>query len=42
MGIEWSQKEFCHVGDSPKMLKKKIPKELAVKFDTPYTSVWLL
>ena len=39
MSIEWSQKEFCHIGDSPKMLRKKIPEGLAVKLfltDPPY------
>jgi len=39
MSIEWSQKEFCHFGDSPKMLREKIPDGLAVKLfltDPPY------
>jgi len=39
MSAEWSQKEFCHVGDSAKKLSKKIPEGLAVKLfltDPPY------
>jgi len=37
--IEWSRKKFCHTGDSPKMLAKKIPDGLRVKLfltDPPY------
>jgi len=37
--LEWSQKKFCHTGDSPKMLMKKIPDGLKVKLfltDPPY------
>jgi len=37
--IEWSRKKFCHSGDSPKMLAKKIPDGLRVKLfltDPPY------
>lgn len=37
--IEWSQERFCHTGDSPEMLRKKIPKNLRVKLfltDPPY------
>ena len=39
MEIEWSRKKFCHTGDSPKMLAKKIPDGLRVKLfltDPPY------
>ncbi|MDB4602747.1 site-specific DNA-methyltransferase [Euryarchaeota archaeon] len=38
-GTEWSRKKFCHTGDSPKMLAKKIPDGLRVKLfltDPPY------
>jgi adenine-specific DNA-methyltransferase len=37
--LEWSQKKFCHTGDSSKMLAKKIPDGLRVKLfltDPPY------
>jgi len=37
--LEWSQKKFCHTGDSPKMLGEKIPDGLRVKLfltDPPY------
>ena len=39
MSDEWSQKEFCHVGDSAKKLSQKIPQGLTVKLfltDPPY------
>ena len=39
MEIEWSQKKFCHVGDSPKMLANNIPSGLSVDLfltDPPY------
>ena len=38
-GIEWSSQEFCHTGDSSKMLAKEIPDGLRVKLfltDPPY------
>lgn len=37
--FEWSEKKFCHTGESPKMLAKKIPDGLRVKLfltDPPY------
>ena len=37
--LEWSQKNFCHTGDSPQMLAKKIPNGQKVKLfltDPPY------
>jgi len=39
MSTEWSQKGFCHIGDSTKILSKKIPEGRAVKLfltDPPY------
>ena len=39
MSTEWSQKGFCHIGDSSKILSKKIPKGRSVKLfltDPPY------
>jgi len=39
VALEWSQEKFCHIGDSPEMLAKKIPDGLGVKLfltDPPY------
>lgn len=39
MVTEWSREEFCHIGDSPEMLAKRIPDGLRVKLfltDPPY------
>jgi|APSaa5957512493_1039668.scaffolds.fasta_scaffold40741_2 DNA modification methylase len=38
-GLEWSSKNFCHIGDASKMLSRKIPEDLKVKLfltDPPY------
>ena len=38
-GTQWTQKKFCHIGDSSKLLAKKIPDGLKVKLfltDPPY------
>lgn len=37
--VEWSQKRFCHVGNSPQKIRKNIPKEIKPKLfltDPPY------
>ena len=39
MATDWEQKNFCHIGDSSKVMKKKLSSEKKVKLfltDPPY------